>query len=151
MIIKVDNLSGNKIIELLREHHKDMLRHSPPESIHTLDISSLQAADVTFWSAWIEGQLAGCGALKQLSARHGEIKSMRTSHVFRRQGVAATLLKFILEQTDIREYKQISLETGSMNAFLPARNMYEKFGFKYCTPFADYSEDKHSVFMTKFN
>lgn len=138
MIIKIDDLLGDKVIELLQQHHKEMLLHSPPESVHALDVSSLQAADVTFRSVWIDDQLAGCGALKQLSAMHGEIKSMRTSHAFRRQGVAAALLKFILNEANKRDYKQISLETGSMDAFVPARKMYEKFGFKYCPPFADY-------------
>ncbi len=149
MIIKIDDLQGKGVIELLQEHHQDMLNHSPPESVHALDVVSLLASDVTFWSAWVEGELAGCGALKHLSSVHGEIKSMRTSQAFRRQGVAARLLEFILNEAKRRDYKQMSLETGSMDFFLPARNMYEKFGFQYCKPFADYVEDKHSVFMTK--
>jgi len=149
MHIKVDDLTGIEVIKLLQEHHQDMLLHSPPESVHALDITSLQADDVTFWSVWVENELAGCGAIKQLSSVHGEIKSMRTSPGFRRQSVAQTLLEFILNESIKRNYNKVSLETGSMDAFIPARNMYEKFGFKYCCPFADYSEDVHSVFMTK--
>ncbi len=149
MIIKVDNLQASEVVELLQEHHRDMLNYSPPESVHALDIVSLQASDVTFWSVWIEDKLAGCGALKHLSLIHGEIKSMRTSHAHRRQGVARCLLEFILNKAKNRGYQQVSLETGSVNAFEPARKMYENFGFEYCSPFAEYAEDKYSVFMTK--
>ena len=147
--IKIDDLKGPEVIGLLEEHHQDMLLHSPPDSIHALDVTSLQANDVTFWSAWIDGKLAGCGALKHLTIFHAEIKSMRTSHKFRRKGVAETLLKFILNEAKLLQYTKISLETGSMEAFIPARKMYEKQGFKYCLPFADYTKDIHSVFMNK--
>jgi len=149
MIIKIDDLKSTKIIELLQEHHQDMLLQSPPQSVHALDVRSLQAVDVTFWSAWIKDNLAGCGALKRLSSDHAEIKSMRTSKTFLRQGVAAKLLRYILNEAGIQGYMKISLETGSKDAFIPARTMYEKFGFKYCNPFADYTKDVYSVFMTK--
>lgn len=149
MIIKVDNLLGDEVIKLLQEHHQDMRLHSPPESIHALDVLSLKASEITFWSAWKNHELAACGALKQLSNGHAEIKSMRTSLNFRRQGVAQKLLEFIINQAKKRGYKQISLETGSMDAFKPARNLYKSFGFRYCEPFADYSKDINSVFMSK--
>jgi putative acetyltransferase len=148
MQIKIDDLKNPEVIGLLEEHHQDMLLHSPPESIHALDVTSLQADDVTFWSAWIDKDLAGCGALKHLTTSHAEIKSMRTSHKFRRKGVAAELLQFIIDYAESHDYSQISLETGSMKAFNPARKMYERFGFKYCGTFADYKEDVNSVFMT---
>jgi putative acetyltransferase len=93
--------------------------------------------------------LLGCGALKELNPQHGEIKSMRTASLHRRKGVAATLLKHILEEAKNRKYKRVSLETGPMDAFLPARNLYAGFGFKKCRPFADYVEDPYSVYMTK--
>ena len=147
--IKIDDLKGPEVIGLLEEHHQDMLLHSPLESIHALDVTSLQADNVTFWSAWIDDKLAGCGALKHLTATHAEIKSMRTSYDFRRKGVAAEILQFILDYAKKQNYSQISLETGSMDAFIPARKMYEKYGFIYCSPFADYKEDVHSVFMSK--
>jgi putative acetyltransferase len=146
--IKIDNLKGQEVIKLLDEHHQDMQLHSPPESIHALDVTSLQADDVIFWSAWIENNLAGCGALKQLTSSHAEIKSMRTSHLHRRKGVAAHLLQFILNYAKDQNYSKISLETGSMDAFTPARKMYEKYGFIYCMPFANYKKDPNSLFMT---
>ena len=44
---------------------------------------------------------------------------------------------------------RLSLETGSMLAFEPARQLYLRFGFTECAPFADYEEDPNSIHMTK--
>jgi putative acetyltransferase len=122
---------------------------SPPESVHALDLERLRKPDVTFWSVWHDSQLLGCGALKELDARHGEIKSMRTATAHLRKGVAASLMRHILEESRRRSYRRLSLETGSMAAFAPARGLYTRFGFQPCGPFADYVEDPNSVFMTR--
>jgi len=147
--IKVDDLSGAGVRELLREHLRDAARHSPPESVHALDIEGLSRPEVTFWTAWEGGELLGCGALKELGAGHGEVKSMRTVASQLRKGVASGILRHIIEEARRRGYSRISLETGSMEAFEPARRLYANFGFTYCGPFADYVEDPYSVFMTK--
>ena len=149
MDILVDDLRSPEIIRLLHEHLQSMTLHSPPESIHALDVEALRKPDITFWSAWQDAELMGCGALKELNPRHGEIKSMRTVSTHLRKGVAATLLRHILEEAKRRSYERISLETGSMEAFAPARRLYASFGFKPCGPFADYVEDPYSVFMTR--
>jgi len=91
----------------------------------------------------------GCGALKELDAFHGEIKSMRTASAHLRKGVARVMLEHILNEAANRGYKRLSLETGSQGAFEPARRLYESFGFRDCPPFSDYAEDPNSVFMTK--
>ncbi|HEX8719079.1 MAG TPA: GNAT family N-acetyltransferase [Pyrinomonadaceae bacterium] len=148
MEIKVDDLSGPEVHGLLREHLRNMHLHSPPESVHALDLQGLRRPEITFWSVWEGGELLGCGALKELDARHGEIKSMRTSAPHLRRGVAARLLRHMLEEARRRGYTRLSLETGSAEAFEPARRLYAKFGFTYCGPFADYAEDPYSVFMT---
>jgi putative acetyltransferase len=149
MEIKMDDLSGPEIAQLLREHLENMVQNSPPESRHALNLEQLRQPDITFWTVWYGAELLGCGALKELSRVHGEIKSMRTATPHRRKGVAAHLLAHILEEAKRREYKRISLETGSMDAFAPAHHLYTKFGFKKCGPFADYLEDPNSLFMTK--
>jgi putative acetyltransferase len=149
MNIRIDTLEGVEIHKLLREHHEDMLKHSPPESVHALDLSSLKSSDVTFWSGWIDGELAGCGALKKISDNHAEIKSMRTSHQFLRKGVAAKLLTHIIKFAKSQHYNRISLETGTADVFLPAQNLYNGFGFEDCEPFSNYEEDPHSMFLTK--
>lgn len=149
MEIRIDDLSSPKIIELLREHLHSMTLHSPPESIHALDIDALRQPEITFWSAWDGAELMGCGAIKELDTRHGEIKSMRTASAHLRKGVAAALMRHILDEAQHRSYERLSLETGSMEAFAPAHRLYASFGFKECAPFADYVEDPYSIFMTK--
>lgn len=149
MDIKVDDLTGAEIAELLQEHLRSMAQHSPPESIHALDIEGLRKPEITFWSVWDNSELLGCGALKELNSDHGEIKSMRTAALHLRKGVAAKLLKHILEEAKHRKYKRVSLETGSMDAFVPAHSLYARFGFKKCGPFADYVEDPYSIYMAK--
>ncbi len=149
LTIKLDDLSGPEIAALIGEHLANMAENSPPESIHALNLDGLKRPDVTFWSAWIDDELAGCGALKELDDQHGEVKSMRTAIPYRGKGVAKQVLAHLLEEAARRGYRQVSLETGSMEAFAPARRLYEGFGFTYRGPFADYVEDPNSVFMTK--
>lgn len=149
MEIKIDDLKGSEIYALLQEHLQSMALHSPPESVHALDIEALRQPDITFWTVWESGELLGCGALKELDSQHAEIKSMRTSSSHLRKGVAKNLLKHLLEEAKRRGYSRLSLETGSMEAFAPARQLYADFGFTYCESFADYVEDPYSVFMTK--
>lgn len=147
MHIKLDDLQGEAIIQLLEEHMQDMQSTSPPESVHALDLQGLRAPDITFWSAWENSELAGCGALKELSNAHGEIKSMRTSMQHRRKGVAAKLLTTIIDTARTRGYQQLYLETGSMIEFESARLLYTRFGFNECEPFDQYVEDPNSIFM----
>jgi putative acetyltransferase len=149
MHIRLDDLTGPEIIQLLREHLQGVALHSPPESIHALDLNALRQPDITFWSVWQDSELLGCGALKQLDAGHGEIKSMRTAASHLRKGVAATLLQHILGEAARRHYRRLSLETGSMAAFAPAHRLYARFGFAPCGPFAGYVEDPNSMFMTR--
>jgi putative acetyltransferase len=149
MKIKTDDLKGPEIYALLQEHLESVKLYSPPESIHALDLEGLRKPEITFWTAWEGPELLGCGALKEMDARHGEVKSMRTASVHLRKGVAKALLKHILEEAKQRGYERLSLETGSADAFEPARTMYAGFGFRFCGPFADYVEDPYSVFMTR--
>ena len=149
MQIRVGQLDSEQVLALLHEHHQDMLCHSPVESVHALDISALKQADVTFYSLWCEQQLAGIGAIKQLDKYHGEIKSMRTSSHYLRQGVAGKIMAHLIAEATARGYQRLSLETGSMDAFKPAKNLYQQFGFKLCPPFADYKQDPYSSFMSK--
>ena len=149
MRIQIEDLSGPEILELLEEHLANMRLHSPPESVHALPIEGLRKPEITFWTAWENGELLGCGALKELDSQHGEIKSMRTASPHLRKGVAQTLLHYIIGKAGRCGYRRLSLETGSMQAFEPARQLYGRSGFTFCGPFAEYVEDLNSVFMTK--
>ena len=148
MNIRVDDLTSPEVIDLIRLHLQGMSQHSPPESVHALGLEALRNPGVTFWSVWGGSQLMGCGALKQLNAQHGEIKSMRTATAHLRKGVAASLLRHIVDEARRRSYRRLSLETGSGEPFAPAIELYKRFGFRTCGPFADYREDPFSVFMT---
>jgi putative acetyltransferase len=147
--IRIDDLRGREISELLNEHLRSLAEVSPPESCHALSLDGLRQPDVTFWSAWKDGELAGCGALKELGDEHGEIKSMRTAVSHLRQGVGSFVLEHIISEARRRGYRRLSLETGAMSYFRPAHALYEKFGFKRCAPFGNYREDPNSVFMSR--
>jgi len=149
MLIRVDDLQGPEIRLLLEEHLRNMHEHSPAESVHALDLHGLRQPDITFWTVWDGDELMGCGALKQLDPTHGEVKSMRTAMTHRRHGVGRAVLQHIVSVARARSYARLSLETGSMQAFAPARRLYESFGFQYCAPFADYRLDPNSMFMTR--
>ena len=147
--ITEDDLTGNAITALLAEHFNDMHAITPPGSAHVLDIASLRLPNFTFWSAWEDDCLLGCGALKALDATTGEIKSMRTVEAHKRKVVASAILLHIIEIAKLRGYDCLDLVTGSFPAFQPARAFYEKHGFVYRKPFADYQDDPNSVFMMK--
>ena len=149
MEIRTDDLCGPEIIRLLHDHLHSATLHSPPESVHALDLAALRAPDISFWSVWQDAELMGCGAIRELDRQHGEIKSMRTATTHLRQGVAAALMRHILAEAGRRRYRRLSLETGSAPAYAPARSLYASFGFQYCEPFGDYVLDPHSVFMTR--
>lgn len=149
MEIKVDDLSGIQVKALIAEHLQGMAADSPPESIHALNLDGLKKPEITFWCAWEGDDLLGCGAIKELDPEHAELKSMRTASAHLRKGVARKILAHIMDVAVERGYKRISLETGSMDSFIPARKLYEDFGFEYCEPFADYILDPNSTFMTK--
>ena len=149
MKILIDDLTGPEIAELLNEHLRDMYATSPAESVHALDLEKLRKPGITFWSVWDNHQLMGCGALKELDPTHAEIKSMRSSNRFRGQGAGKKMLEHILQVATERQYQRLSLETGPQDFFIPARKLYERYGFEYCGPFGDYVEDPYSVFMTK--
>ena len=149
MQIRIDDLRGPEIQQLLQEHLHSMTLYSPPESIHALDFDELRRPEVTFWSAWEQGELLGCGALLELEPLHGEIKSMRTARAHQRKGVARAMLAHIIGEAQRRGYARLSLETGTNAAFTPARELYASCGFSYCGPFAQYVPDPYSVFMTR--
>lgn len=148
MRIDIDDPARSDVLALLDEHLRNMRELSPAESVHALDVASLKRPEITFWTARDQGVLAGCGALRELDSAHGEIKSMRTPAAMRRRGVGRAILAHLLKTARERGYRRLSLETGSADAFLPARRLYESVGFVRCGPFADYRPDPNSVFMT---
>ena len=147
--IKIDDLSGPEIAQLLTEHLRSLAEVTPMKSMHALNLDELRKPGITFWSVWRGEELAGCGALKELSPEHGEIKSMRTAAAHIRKGVASRVLEQIIAEAKRRGYRRLSLETCAMPYFQTAHQLYRKFGFTDCAPFVGYVADANSVFMTR--
>ncbi len=122
---------------------------SPPESVHALEPETLAGPDIAFFTVRDDGMVMGCGALKHLNDTHGELKSMRTSTEARGRGVASSLLDHLLAVARERGYERVSLETGAEDYFEPARRLYARYGFTPCAPFADYTDDPNSVYMSR--
>jgi putative acetyltransferase len=143
------NLDTPEFADLMQIHADLMLSLSPPGSCHFLALDALRADDIAVWEMRDGETLVGCGALKHLSETHGELKAMHTLASYRGAGLGRKMLSHIVEEARGRGYQRLSLETGSMDGFLPSRTLYERFGFGRCAPFGDYVEDPHSVFMTR--
>lgn len=148
MHILPGDFKDQRIIDLLRIHHASAHAASPPGSAHALDVAGLQQPDISLWAAWQADSLLAIGALKQLAADHGEVKSMHTAERARGRGAAGAMVRHIIAIARSRGYARLSLETGSMAYFAPARALYRRHGFRECEPFADYAPDPNSVFMT---
>jgi putative acetyltransferase len=147
--IKADDLTGEAVRALIAFHLASMHRHSPPESVHALDVDRLRQPEVTFWSAWSGDALAGMGALKRIDDRQGEIKSMRVAEAFLGEGVGRAILDHIVAEAQAMGMTSLWLETGSAPAFVPAIRLYESAGFERCGPFEGYTADPFKIFMTR--
>jgi putative acetyltransferase len=133
---------------LLARHLAHMSSQSPPENVFALDVSGLLDPAVTLYSCRRDGQLLGIGALKHLGDQHGELKSMHTAEGARGAGIGRAMLTHLIGVARDRGYRLLSLETGSMAGFAPARTLYASAGFTQCTAFAGYLPSQHSVFMS---
>jgi putative acetyltransferase len=147
--VRQDDLSSAEVQLLIAEHLSGMRSNSPLGHVHALAIESLRAPSVTFWSAWVDGTLCGCGALKELDRLNGEVKSMRTRPPFLRRGVGQAILDEIIQTGRQRGYSRLHLETGTGPAFEPAHALYRRNGFERSGPFGAYSATDFNVFMVK--
>ena len=148
MHIVEGGLDDPRVVALLHTHVTRARAETARGSAHALDLSELRAPEITFWSVWEGETVVGVGALKRLSADHGEIKSMHTAEAARGRGVGSALLHQIMGSARARGMSRLSLETGSWAYFLPARALYARHGFTECPPFGEYRADPNSVFMT---
>jgi putative acetyltransferase len=148
LVIAPDDPESGDVRALLESHLAFARAESPPEHVHALDADRLLDPAVTFFSARRNGVLVGVGAIKRLDESHAELKSMHTSAAARRQGVAAAMVEHLLALAAAAGYQRVSLETGTMDAFAPARSLYTKLGFVECEPFASYTVNPYSTCMT---
>jgi putative acetyltransferase len=148
VVVTLDDPRAADVRTLIERHLAFANEVTPTEHVHALDPESLLDPAVTFWSARVDGEVAGVGALRHLDDTHAELKSMHTSAAFRRLGVGRAMVDHLLATAAGRGYKRVSLETGSMDAFAPARALYRSFGFEPCAPFGEYTANPYSVCMT---
>jgi putative acetyltransferase len=141
-------LNDPRVAELVNTHLLSSRAETAPGSAHALDLDGLQSANISFWTIWDGDMLLGMGALKHLSADHGEVKSMHTVQSARRRGVGTAMLCHIITTARASGVSRLSLETGSWDYFQPARALYERHGFVECPPFGNYVPDANSVFMS---
>ena len=149
LVIAVDDPRRADVVALLERHLAFAHEHTPPADVHALDLTALLDPAVTFFSARRDGQLLAIGALKELDADHGELKSMHTAAADRRTGLGRAMVLHLVGVARDRGYRRVSLETGTMEAFAPARSLYAATGFVACGPFADYGPSPSSAFMTR--
>ncbi len=142
------DFSDPRVLDLLHTHLTSARAQTAPGSAHALDITGLQSPDISFWTIWDDETLLGFGALKRLSADHGEVKSMHIAQSRRRKGAGSTMLRHIIETAKARGMSRVSLETGAWDYFRPARELYKSHGFVECAPFGEYVLDPNSIFMT---
>lgn len=142
------DLSDPRVIALLDVHVASALAVTPRESAHALDATGLKSPDMDFWTMWEGDILVGTGALKRLSPDHGEVKSMHVVQSMRRRGAGSLMLRHIIAEAGTAGMSRLSLETGAMEYFRPARALYIRHGFVECPAFGDYAPDPNSIFMT---
>ena len=144
------NFDNPKVHELLIKHFIELRAASPEGSAHVLDIDGLKHSSIKFWSLWNDKMLTGCGALKFLDKNHGEFKSIRVHDNFRKKGYGIEVINHLITEAKKLNVKQLSIETGAGDFFVPARKLFRNCGFKPCKPFAHYKEDTNSIYLTKF-
>jgi putative acetyltransferase len=144
------NFGNDEVNQLLVKHFIELRAASPEGSAHVLDIEGLKNPSIKFWSLWKNSMLTGCGALKFLNNHHGEFKSIRVHDNFRKKGYGREVIDHLITEAKNLNIKQISIETGAGDFFLPARKLFKNCGFQECGPFAHYKEDINSIYLTKF-
>ena len=143
------NFNNPEVNKLLIKHFIELRAASPEGSAHVLDIDGLKHSSIKFWSLWKNKTLVGCGALKFLNNKHGEFKSIRVHDAFRRKSFGTEIIKILIKEAQNLNIKQISIETGAGDFFIPARKLFKNCGFKPCEPFAHYTKDINSIYLTK--
>ena len=142
------NFDNSEVNDLLKKHFIELRSVSPAGSTHVLDIDGLKDPSIKFWSLWEDNKLIGCGALKFLEKEHGEFKSIRVADEFRKKGIGERIINHLIEEAKKLKISKLSIETGAGEFFLPARNLFSKFGFKTCPPFAHYKDDHNSCYYS---
>lgn len=147
--IVVDDPRRPEVVAVLQRHLRQMHDVTPVEGVFAFAAEALADPTISFFSGRVAGTVVSVGALKHLEDGHVEIKSMHTVSEARGRGFGTAMLTHLLAEAAARGYRRISLETGNMDAFAPARVLYEAAGFVVCPPFGPYIGSTTSTCMTK--
>ena len=148
-VITIEESLTDELAQVLQAHWLFCTSTSPIEFVFALDASKLFSPDITVFGARIDGELVGVGAIRKLDAHHAELKSMHTLAKSRGSGVGKAMVAHIEDFARSSGIERMSLETGTNEAFKPARGLYKSLGYKECEAFSDYSPNEYSTFMTK--
>jgi putative acetyltransferase len=148
--ISLDDPRAPDVRRLLEVHLTFARAQTPPEDAHAMDVDELVDPAVRFFSLRRDGVLLAVGALKQLDSEHAEVKSMHTVSSARGRRIGRRMLEHLIGVARAEGYRRVSLETGSMAAFAPARSLYAGAGFVPCEPFGDYRLSPNSTYMTLY-
>jgi putative acetyltransferase len=148
LVIGIEDPLAADVRVLLETHLSFANRVTPPGHVHALDVAALLGPAVTVVGARRGGALLGVGALRELDPSHGELKSMHTVASMRGEGIGRAIAAHLVGLARERRYERVSLETGTYDAFAPARALYRQLGFEPCEPFGDYTANPHSICMT---
>ena len=148
--IAIDDPAAPDVRRLLATHLDFARAPTPPEDAHALDVDGLLDAAVTLFGFRRDGVLLAVGALRRLDAGHAEVKSMHTAEAARGQGIGRRMIEHMIAAARETGYRRLSLETGSMAEFAPARALYASVGFEECGPFGDYRASPNSTYMTLY-
>jgi putative acetyltransferase len=144
-----DELESPAVIDLLAFHVAEAHTLSPENKVHAMPVERLRQPDVTFYSAREGDALAAVGALREIDATRGELKSMRAAPAYRGKGAGEAILRHLVAEAERRGYTWLGLETGMPAAFHPAQALYRKHGFVECDDFGDYLGDDFSMCMSR--
>jgi len=148
-IITVEETLGEELAQLLQVHWLFCTSSTPIEHVYALDPSKLFAPGITVFGGRVLSELVGVGAMRILEADHAELKSMHTLAKSRGNGVGKAMVAHIEEFAKTQGINRISLETGTGEAFKPARELYISLGYLECDAFGEYVLSDDNTCMTK--
>jgi putative acetyltransferase len=149
IVITNENSLTDELGQILQAHWLFCTSSTPIEHVYALDASKLFSPDITVFGARIDGELVGVGAMRRLDTEHAELKSMHTLAKSRGLGVGKAMVAHIEEFARRSGIERMSLETGTNEAFRPARELYKSLGYQSCDAFGDYVLSEDNMCMTK--
>jgi ribosomal protein S18 acetylase RimI-like enzyme len=85
--------------------------------------------------AMVEGQVAGCAALRSLDSETGEMKRVYVRPAFRGLGLGRMLAESILKESRAAGYRRVWLDT--LPSMIGAQYLYRELGFRKIAPYGD--------------